>query len=196
MPSASCLQLLRAQGLGYAWEPREDTRQQHRDVPGPAQEALGALLQRQGAEKTACSHRYCIQSRGANRPQPNLHTLCQHRAMGTPHSEGPREGPSDEPHYPEHHQRGPGLQQGSGQGLLTPQPPPRVSTLATLKESPCLGPFPQIHRKTDSLTEMQWTSGQARHTISGTGSCTRWTHRAQEGMTHRRSTVKSLEKLA
>lgn len=57
-------------------------------------------------------------------------------------------------------------------------------------------PFPQIHRQSDSLTGMQRTSGQTRNTISVTGLCMRWTHRAQEGMTHRCSTVKSLEKLA
>lgn len=78
--NAGHLQLLRPPGLGYAREPREDIRQQHEDAPGPAQEAPGALLERQGAEKMACSHRYRIQSRGANCPQPNLHTLSQHRA--------------------------------------------------------------------------------------------------------------------
>lgn len=77
-----------------------------------------------------------------------------------------------------------------------PHAPAGLNTCYSRQGKPLPRCIPQIHRKTDSLTGMQRTSGQARHTISVTGLCMRWTHRAQEGMTHRCSTVKSLEKLA
>lgn len=79
---------------------------------------------------------------------------------------------------------------------VLPHAPAGLNTCYSRQGKPLPRSIPQIHRKTDSLTGMQRTSGQACHTISVTGLCMRWTHRAQEGMTHRRSTVKSLEKLA
>lgn len=82
--SASCLWLLQPQGLGYAREPWEDIRQQQEHVPGPAQEALSALLERQGAEKRVCNQRYRIPSHGANCPWPRLHALSQHRPTENP----------------------------------------------------------------------------------------------------------------
>lgn len=52
----------------------------------------------------ACSHRDGNQSCSADCPQPNLHALSQHKATEKPRLERTREGPLDEPCYPDHHQ--------------------------------------------------------------------------------------------
>lgn len=121
----------------------------------------------------------------ADCPQPHLHTLFQHR----PHSDDVRRAAWMRPATPT-----PMGRAGAAAGLWgaahgpTSHTRPQLSTLATLdKESPCLGPFP---KSTGKLTASQGCNGHLGKLVM------RWTHRAQEGMTHRCSTVKSLEKLA
>lgn len=60
-----------ATGLGLRpGNPWEDIGWQHGAAPGPAQEAPGALLARQGAEKTVCSHGYRIRAAVPTAPSP------------------------------------------------------------------------------------------------------------------------------
>lgn len=129
-------------------------------------------------------------------PKLNLHASSQHRATENPVQRGCRR-------VPRMNLTAACEDQGCNRALARgcshsglPHTPAGLDTRYSRQGKPLPRSIPQIHRKTDSLTGMQRTSGQARYTISVTGLCTRWTHRAQEGMTHRRSTVKSLEKLA
>lgn len=69
-------------------------------------------------------------------------------------------------------EEGLGLSQGSGGGCShshLPHMPTGLNTCYSRQGKPLPRSIPQIHRKTDSLTGMQRTSGQAGHTISVTG---------------------------
>lgn len=196
-PSTCHRQLLWPQGLGCAGNRQEVIRWQRGDTPGPAQEAPGALLARQGAEKRVCRHRY--HGCSASYPQLNLHTSSQHRVTKNPVQRGRRRVPWMNPTALTATSEDRGCDRALARGCShssLPHTPAGLDTHYSRQGKPLPKSISQIHWKTDSLTGMQRTSGQARHTISVTGLCTRWTHRAQEGMTHRRSTVKSLEKLA
>lgn len=104
---------------------------------------------------------------GADCPQPHIHTLSRHR----PHSEMTWEGPLGEPHYPDPHRKGWGDRRALGVCSCSrlPHAPPGLNTCYSRQGKPLPRSIPQIHRKTDSLTGMQRTSGQAGHTISVTG---------------------------
>lgn len=63
-----------ATGLKLCWGTLENIRWQHRDVPGPALEALRTLLERQGAERCAVT-RYHIQTTELTAPS-HIFTPC------------------------------------------------------------------------------------------------------------------------
>lgn len=103
----------------------------------------------------------------ADCPQPHLHTLSQHRPL----SEMMWEGPLDDPTT-----LTPTGRAGAATGLWglcscshLPHAPAGLNTCYSRQGKPLPRSIPQIHRKTDSLTGMQRTSGQAGHTISVTG---------------------------
>lgn len=99
----------------------------------------------------------------ADCPQPHLHTLSQHR----PHSEMTWEGRLGETLYPD-----PTGRAGVAAGLWgvcswshLPHTPAGLNTCYSRQGKPLPRSIPQIHRKTDSLTGMQRTSGQAGHEV-------------------------------
>lgn len=198
-PSTGCLQPLRPQGLGYAGDPGEDIRWQHELRQGllrkPRVLSWRGKEQRKWCAVTGTTSRAAMLTAPSQIFMPRLSTEPQKSPVQRGLGRVPRMNPTTLTTTSEDRGCGRALVRVCSRSGL-PHAPAGLNTCYSRQGKPLPRSIPQIHRKTDSLTGMQRTSGQARHTISVTGLCMRWTHRAQEGMTHRRSTVKSLEKLA